>query len=67
LKKIEDQLQDQEIRIRALEISLATVIERMDNLCKSLDGLVSWIKAVVGLLTTSLIGFFFWYIQKLGG
>lgn len=57
---------DHEKRISKLEISDATMNEKLTTLFKKIDELTTWIKALVMLGATSLIGFFFWYVQNIG-
>lgn len=38
---------------------------QIENLCNKIDGLISSMKWTSGLIITSLLGFFIWYIQKL--
>lgn len=63
--EVVEKLDNHEKRIGKLEISDAKMAEKMENLIEKLDSLTSWIKALVMLGGTSLIGFFFWYIQNL--
>lgn len=58
-------LQDHEKRLRHLEENSIRLGERLENLCKELSGLTLWVKTLVGLMLTSLVGFFIWYIQTL--
>lgn len=58
-------LQDHEKRLRRLEENSIKLGEKLECLCKELSGLTTWVKTLVGLLLTSLVGFFFWYIQSL--
>jgi len=58
-------LQDHEQRLRRLEENSIRLSERLENLCKELSGLTLWMKTLVGLMLTSLVGFFVWYIQSL--
>ncbi|TCO79141.1 hemolysin XhlA family protein [Marinisporobacter balticus] len=52
-------------RIRQLEIHEAQTGEKITSLIEKLDNLTSWIKALVMLSGTTLLGFFIWYIQNL--
>lgn len=65
-EEIIEKLDDHEGRIRKLEISDAEMGEKIKNLIEKIDNLTSWIKALVMLGATSLVGFFVWYIQNLG-
>ena len=77
----EKRLNDHGDRIRALEIKDATQNEQLATLFKKLDDLSSDIRDLMALMksvawklvggVTSLLavflGFFIWYVQKLGG
>ncbi|SNR95215.1 hypothetical protein SAMN05446037_100254 [Anaerovirgula multivorans] len=65
--EITEDIKDHEKRISKLEISDATMNEKLTTLFKKIDELTTWIKALVMLGGTTLLGFFFWYIQGLGG
>jgi len=54
-------------KIKQLEISDARTSEKIQSLIEKIDSLMTWIKALVMLGVTSLLGFFFWYIQSIGG
>jgi hypothetical protein len=58
-------LQDHEQRLRRLEENSIRLGEKLENLCRELSGLTTWMKTLVGLMLTSLAGFFIWYIQSL--
>lgn len=62
---IKEQIQEHEERIRMLEITNTRLAERIDNLCKEISSLTSWIKGLVIAFLTTLSGFFIWYIQSL--
>lgn len=64
-QEVIDRLDNHENRIKDLEISDAKMGEKLDNLIKQLENLAAWIKALVILGGTSLVGFFFWYIQNI--
>ena len=64
-QEVVSRLDNHEKRIGQLEISDAKMGEKIENLIEKLDSLTSWIKALVLLVSTSFIGFFFWYIQNL--
>ncbi|MCT4507846.1 MAG: hemolysin XhlA family protein [Tepidibacter sp.] len=59
-------MENLEKRVGTLEISDATKGQKIENLIEKIDSLTSWIKALIMLFGTSLVGFFFWYIQNLG-
>lgn len=65
------QLEKHEIRLNAhserldkLDTKQAETNIKLDNLCKSIDSLTSTIKWLMGLMITSLGGFFIWAIQQ---
>ncbi|WP_432664668.1 hypothetical protein R9X47_00320 [Wukongibacter baidiensis] len=60
-----ERLYEHEIRIRELEIKEARTSERIDGLIGKLDSMTNWIKALIMMGLTSLIGFLIWYIQNL--
>ena len=64
--EVTGQLKIHEERITALEISDAKQREQIKNLCKELQNLTSWIKALVVTIIGSLVTFFIWYIQTIG-
>ncbi len=63
--ELREQLKDHEKRIVALEKSDAQFMIRFDNLLEKIEGLTSWIKALVGLMLTTGLGFIIWYVQSL--
>lgn len=65
LENINKRLDNHSDRIRQLELSEAMTGQKIENLIEKLDSLTSWIKALVMLGATSLVGFFIWYIQSL--
>jgi len=64
-QEVVDRLDNHEKRIGKLEINDAKMGEKIENLIEKLDNLTNWIKALVMLGGTSLIGFFLWYIQNI--
>lgn len=62
-QEVVSRLDDHEKRIGNLEINDAKMSEKIENLIEKLDNLTTWIKALVMLGITSLVGFFFWYVQ----
>lgn len=65
--EVTNQLQDHDKRIKRLELSDVEQREQIKNLCKELSNLTNWIKVLVGAMLGSLVAFFFWYVQSLGG
>jgi len=66
-QEIVNRLDNHADRIRQLELNDAKTVEKIENLIEKLEVLMTWIKALVTLGGTSLVGFFFWYIQSIGG
>jgi len=62
---MKETVQDHELRIRTLEQNSIRLAERIDNLCQNLDATTNWIKVLVGVIISSMAGFFIWYIQSL--
>ncbi len=62
----EETLRDHEKRIHKLEISEATFSERLVTLFNKIDELTWWMKALVMMSVTYLLGFLFWFIQSIG-
>ena len=58
-------LKEHEKRLTTLEVSDGRIITMVENLVKAVDGLVTWIKGLVGAIALSGIGFIIWYIQSL--
>ena len=74
--EVVEQLDELEERVRYLEIRDTATSERLDNLIAKVEKLIVCIdqfmgntrKLLVGIAGTSimvLVGFFFWYIEKL--
>jgi len=64
-EEVIEKLYDHENRIRELEINEARISEKIEGLIEKLDNLTNWIKALVMLGLTSLLGFVIWYIKNL--
>lgn len=63
--EVTKRLDEHEKRITILEISDATMSEKIDNLTDSIKELVSWLKvAVIGICGLG-VGFILWYIQNI--
>ncbi|MBO8136817.1 MAG: hemolysin XhlA family protein [Desulfotomaculum sp.] len=65
-EEMKEQLRDHERRIAKLEKTDAEFAVRLENLCKKLEELTSWMKALVIALISATGGFFIWYVQQLG-
>jgi hypothetical protein len=61
----DSRLNDHDRRIDLLEQFQSRSEVQIMNLCKEIESLVSTIKWSMGLLITTLLGFFIWYIQNL--
>lgn len=57
-------LNDHSKRIDELEKGRAATDVKMDNLCEKLEAQTKSINWLIGLMSTSLIGFFFYVIQS---
>ena len=80
-ERTERRLSDHADRIRALEIKdatqneqLVTLFKKLDDLSDDIRDLMAFMKSILwktiggmGAAITILLGFFFWYIQRLGG
>jgi len=65
LETHEKRLNNHGDRIDKLEQYQSKSEVQINNLCEQIKSLVSTIKWSMGLLITTLIGFFIWYIQSL--
>ncbi len=63
--EIVDTLTDYGKRIRELEISDATILQKIENLTDSIKELINWIKLAVLAMAGTGTGFIIWYIQSL--
>ena len=63
--EVKDTLRDHEKRIVKLEKTDAEFTIKFDNLCKQLEQLTSWVKALVVSIIGTGVGFIIWYIQSL--
>ena len=63
--RIERRLNDHAGRIRALETGFAAQTVIVQELCKKMDSLIAWIKALLIAWCTGMGGFFIWYVQNL--
>lgn len=61
----DSRLSDHDRRIDLLEQFQSRSEVQIMNLCKEIESLVSTIKWSMGVLITTLLGFFIWYIQNL--
>jgi len=52
-------------RLDKLEQESAEFRVHIQNLCKKIDELTNWIKALVVSIITTGVGFIIWYIQSL--
>lgn len=64
-EEMKQTIKDHEKRIVCLEKTDAEFAVRLENLCKKLDELTGWLKALVVAIATTGLGFFIWYIQSL--
>jgi len=63
--EVVNQFKDHEGRIKKLEISDATMGQKLENLTDSVKDLVGWLKALVVAMIATGGGFIIWYIQSL--
>lgn len=61
---VHDTLENHEERIRGLEISDATMGQKIEHLTKSIEELIWWLKTIVIGACATGTGFIIWYIQK---
>jgi hypothetical protein len=64
-ERTEKRLNDHADRIRYLETNDARQAVIIEELCKKMDSLISWIKALLIAWCTGMGGFLIWYIQSL--
>lgn len=64
-ERVENRLNDHAGRLRALETGFAAQAVIVQELCKKLDSLINWIKALLMAWGTGLGAFLIWYIQSL--
>jgi hypothetical protein len=64
-ERTEQRLNNHSDRIRALETNDARQTIIIEELCKKMDSLINWIKALILAYATGT-GFFIWHIQTLG-
>lgn len=67
LREHEDQLEDHNKRIGDLEKYQSRAEQQVSQLCQQIKALVKTLWWGIGLAASSLVGFFFWYIQSLRG
>lgn len=65
IKELKGDRDDHEKRISSLEISNSSILVEIKHLIESVNGLVSMLKWGFGIVLTTLLGFFIWYIQSL--
>jgi chromosome segregation ATPase len=64
LKTHETRLNNHSNRLDALEQYKSKSEVQMSNLCEQIKSLVTTMRWFIGVLITSLLGFFVWYIQN---
>ena len=62
----EDWLKNHEKRIGAMEQTDVLHGEQIKQLCKQLEDLVCWIRALIKVLIMAGIGIIAWFIQQIG-
>lgn len=63
--EITDCLKNHSDRITRLEISDATILQKIENLTESIQELVGWLKIGILAICGLGIGFIVWYIQNI--
>ena len=56
VNRIDEKIDNHECRIQKLELNDATIFERVDNLIKSQESLIGWVKALIVVIALSLLG-----------
>lgn len=64
IDEIKTSQKEHEKRISYLERMSAVREEQIINLVKSIDNLVIWIKWILGIATTTLLGLLVWFFQN---
>lgn len=64
-ERTEKRLNDHSERLRMLERSDTRQGVVINQLCKKLDNLINWMKALLIAWITGMGGFFIWYVQSL--
>lgn len=65
IKRNETRLNNHSERIKQLEYYRTRTEVQVENLIKEIGSLVSTMRWTMGLLVTTLVAFFIWYIQNL--
>lgn len=65
IKRNETRLNNHSERIKQLEYYRTRTEVQVENLIKEIASLVSTMRWTMGLLVTTLVAFFIWYIQSL--
>ena len=65
IKRNETRLNNHSERIKQLEYYRTRTEVQVENLIKEIGSLVSTMRWTMGLLVTTLVAFFIWYIQSL--
>lgn len=65
IKRNETRLNNHSERIKQLEYYRTRTEVQVENLIKEIASLVSTMRWTMGLLVTTLVAFFIWYIQNL--
>lgn len=61
------EIKNVKVKIDAIEKNNISINGKIENLCKQVSELVTAIKWGSGLLITTLLAFFMWYIKSIGG
>lgn len=66
LSRHERRMNNHSERLDVLEQDRSRTEQKIENLCDQIKSLVSTMKWFMGVLVTTLLGFFIWYIQNGG-
>jgi len=66
LSRHERRMNNHSERLDVLEQDRSRTEQKIENLCDQIKSLVSTMKWFMGVLITTLLGFFIWYIQNGG-
>jgi|BioPla2DNA2_1021312.scaffolds.fasta_scaffold161544_1 phage host-nuclease inhibitor protein Gam len=65
IKEHDDLLREHDRRLDKIEQDAVEFKVHIKNLCKKINELTNWIKALVGTIVAISLGFIIWYIQSL--
>lgn len=65
IKEHDEAIREHDRRLDKIEQETAEFRVHIKNLCKKIDELTGWIKALVLAIVGTSVGFLIWYIQSL--